>query len=742
MRNLLVLTLFFATQSSGLVNAQSNYYPYPLGIRTAGMGGAAAAFGQDSAITWVNPAGLAFGSKTSIALTANALLSNSLFIEKYSAFDESLVSELNYPEDESRFDLQGSGLHTFPSSFAYMTPISDDGSHMFALSLHSPISQEQSSFSRVLFDPVPGLNVFKIDEETTSYHRYEFGPSYAFRVGDKFRFGASAFLQYTQGLRITKYELANYDLTVPDISFGPTQTRDRFLHVALDFVAGVQLGPFGGFSLGAAIHAPSQRLYGSFRRDSRQYQGSGSMASGVTAGIRNLYVNSDTYTNVMPMWLTVGLGYEKSRVFAIALDVNHYSAVEKYAYLDAEIEETRLVHGQESSTMILDGLFEEERNSVTNFNFGVEWFLNTRAALRFGVFTDFNNSLGLPAESERQLADRGRIVFDRYGASIGLGYSSSNTQFQLGGIYRRSVGTAIGLDLPSGALPDRPLQGNMFMLVFSGEMDPGVIGQTLQSAVIEEISQAEGAEVPHLRSSTEAQSPSPATSQASADYGASKNAVTEAFNTQPMRLQDVSVHVKPSATEKQVAQSVVVAPRPKNAGLNPASAEATRVDKAPLPKPLISIPANAASPSAAETSTLQAAQPTESRTVAGLKVMVLAQKQARESNAKALFDKLLQSLNGELTVSRWESGQKIRPNAGPEAIAKGCQTQDVDYTLVLNVTKKGWKFTGHAQLVECSSGKIVMDYRSDYFKPEIEAQDRGDRIAKTTLRKLSELLQL
>ena len=77
---------------------------------------------------------------------------------------------------------------------------------------------------------------------------------------------------------------------------------------------------------------------------------------------------------------------------------------------------------------------------------------------------------------------------------------------------------------------------------------------------------------------------------------------------------------------------------------------------------------------------------------------------------------------------------------GEGPAAKAGLELGADYSLAVTVTKSGWKFTATALLVDCRTGAVVMNFRSDYFDPKKEPIDRAQRIATKTLEKIRMLL--
>jgi hypothetical protein len=77
----------------------------------------------------------------------------------------------------------------------------------------------------------------------------------------------------------------------------------------------------------------------------------------------------------------------------------------------------------------------------------------------------------------------------------------------------------------------------------------------------------------------------------------------------------------------------------------------------------------------------------------------------------------------------------------PVNTALACRTIGADYVLRVQVSKTGWLYTAQAFLVGCKTSDVQMDFRSGYYKPDVEAEDRGARIGQKTVEKLKILLR-
>jgi hypothetical protein len=73
----------------------------------------------------------------------------------------------------------------------------------------------------------------------------------------------------------------------------------------------------------------------------------------------------------------------------------------------------------------------------------------------------------------------------------------------------------------------------------------------------------------------------------------------------------------------------------------------------------------------------------------------------------------------------------------PEGYAAAGRAVGASFVLIIDLSRAGYLYTAHAQLVSTTSAAISMDFRSGYYRPAIEAADRGARIARKTVAKIS-----
>ena len=478
---------------------QGNYQPYVLGLRTAGMGGAATAFGQDSAMSWVNPAGIARAGRDTLSLSASAYMIQQMSVNEFWSLSQDFQLQEGVTAEAGRGEVRSNKVSVFPSSVAYIFQLDDAANHMLAVSAMVPYraSFDKRSNINLQLGTVRWINEYQ-EIKTLTY--YEIGPTYAARFG-KFTVGLSAFFRYVP-MELDQYtENMLFSTMLGEAVFSPQIGHARGNAYEMDFVAGAQAGPFwGGFYAGLTVHSPSVHLGGSLRFENFGYFAGRDVDTGegdFSVSFSTLGKNSIEIRT--PLWFSLGLGYEKPGSFAISADVSYhipYSYTSQSGTQEYTVISSKPVEGSENQhveTRVEKFDTQDKHQGVINANLGVEVYLSPRLVLRAGGFTDFS-STDIPSKSERTKYDTGFYEVDRYGATLGIAYAGDSSRFQLAFMYLGGLGNIVGWQLTSRqsgddsglAFPTRELASNTYMLVFSGEIDTGVILEKAKNAALEE----------------------------------------------------------------------------------------------------------------------------------------------------------------------------------------------------------------------------------------------------------------
>ena len=489
------LSVVFVLSFSGLARAQYTYQPYVLGLRTAGMGGAAAAFGHDSAMGWLNPAGFARLDQGHLSLSANVGMVEQVRVDRYFSVSEPLAGKLGISTSEARTGFNSSEVTVFPNSIAYVLPIGDEDKHFLAFSVLVPYQRNRNIASNITWD-FAGTKMRARETTTVRDIQYEIGPSYAGRFG-KVAVGISALARFFQADKETNLSQHSWSAQLRAMSMSTTTAKGRGRLLGLDAVAGIQLGPYSGLSFGLAAHAPSVSISGSYSHSSEGLYSYVQEGVDGEATLDAREFETDNFTMKTPAWFTFGIGYEKEESFALAADVSYYLPVSEYSMVKGDEEILSLDTTRSAFTLLYDSSLDVKRQleSTFNVNVGVEVFLSERLILRAGYFSDFTPAKEFPESYERSFQDMGSIRVDRHGGTFGLGYKGRSTEFQLSFMFLGGVGDLIGWEIwehPQDPnlfmhlFPERDIAFNTFMIVFSGDISAGSIVDSVKDAVREE----------------------------------------------------------------------------------------------------------------------------------------------------------------------------------------------------------------------------------------------------------------
>lgn len=128
----------------------------------------------------------------------------------------------------------------------------------------------------------------------------------------------------------------------------------------------------------------------------------------------------------------------------------------------------------------------------------------------------------------------------------------------------------------------------------------------------------------------------------------------------------------------------------------------------------------------------------------GLKLVVHLDASARTGRTAlgaSLAEYLRRSLGGLVDSKALKKAQsrlrlKSKARSTPKGLAAAGRVAGAAYVLSVSIERIGWKYRATANLVNTQTAEVQMDFRSEYYKPQLEAGDRGVRIAKTTVGKL------
>jgi hypothetical protein len=448
-------TLAFAGALTCTEAAQAQ--TFPLGGRTAQMGGAATASGRDSAMPYLNPAGLAGLPKDLFALSANIYGVSQFRITPF--FIKQFSAPTVIDEDTQR----GQSVYQLPSSIMYLAKVSDPEArvrHKLAISLIIPASTKVT-VSGTYRARQPSLFGAASDSRFFSYDftDYNLGATYALAVGDRLRFGATLFGRYTASQTAEQATRSSYSFSGAiqsgKTNASATETTTRSVWGKLGLQAGLseELWLGAGFSTPSFLHSGTSRTTSSF--ESRVLDVS-THQDAITEGASE---------DRLPWSINLGLSYERLRSFGLSVDVTHTSGLDE----GARFRGVTHTYSTRTNELIRDIYQRSEGTTrykpVTNVAIGAEVWTSSWMALRLGGFTSLN-ALDDPNPAVDQVYYG---TANTFGITGGLGLYIGPTETSLGVTYQRSQGKILVEDNSfspptPNALADYSINTVLFML--------------------------------------------------------------------------------------------------------------------------------------------------------------------------------------------------------------------------------------------------------------------------------------
>lgn len=442
-----------------------NFRDVPLGGRTATMGGAGTAFGNDSAMPYLNPAGLAGLPLDVFALSANVYVSS-----KRSVPGIVHPNGLGFRNEMTSESISASDLYQLPGSVMYLFNFNQPTDRVrvvAAMSLIIP-STEQSNTTGAYHASLPQIagGVGETVSVSSSSTDYYVGPSVAVQVGKSLRVGLSAYALHT----VSRLAFQRGLLYFESNGAATAEAKDVYSesHDGYSFVPilGAQYNPMSNLWIGAGVAAPSVRIRGTRELAyDFQYRQSG-------GGYRATATQTASSQSERPLRVNVGVGWEKPKSFALAGDVHWYAARK-----DAIGYQGVATFTEQRTGDVLRQYGKSTRDTVDftstiDVSIGGEVWIASSAAVRLGAFTNMASAVfdADPATAKPLSSTR-----DRYGATLGLGLTMGSFDTTLGGLYQRGKGKLVAADYTSGAGVDpqgknaiTDFTENVFMLMFSG----------------------------------------------------------------------------------------------------------------------------------------------------------------------------------------------------------------------------------------------------------------------------------
>jgi len=347
----------------------SRYRTYVPGIRAAGMGGVAGAFGTGLDATANNPATLADAEGDSISVSANIY-----------GLQHRQVSSAFIPDD----DISSSATISIPSTFGGVLRLSD------RLVLAFSIIQPETETVRDLSAKSNGdhLYTLRVDDDTTWA-----GPSIAYLLDDHWSLGASLFGVY----RSTAY---SYSIFASEANYTASQsfTGDSFEGLA---VVGARYVTDDDWYFGASLQTPTLHLY-----DSGKF-------AGYFTDEPSAYDSDVEGENRIPARLILGAGRQVAKSYAFGLDLIFHPSM-------SYEQEVYHINGHRAASRI-------SRDAVLDFSLGGEYYITKKYPIRAGIYSAFASTRDITDDAEEATED-----VDVYGATLSIGRETDTTAVTIG----------------------------------------------------------------------------------------------------------------------------------------------------------------------------------------------------------------------------------------------------------------------------------------------------------------------
>ena len=449
---------------SNLAQAQ-NYRELPLGGRTATMGGAATAAGNDSAMPYLNPAGVAGIPGDIFAISATAYSYTRRSFKNY-FYPNGTDPTWGYKLEHENFST--TSIFELPSSVMYMNHLSGKDApikHFVGFSLVIPsvrrLSIVASASGRLENLSGEAVQTSALTVDSTSYN---FGPSYAVSLGERLRFGATLYAVYVRSVSSFARSDA-FSLVSGSSSINQTVQNAQVAEaLALAPTLGAQLRLASKVWAGVGVAVPSLRVGGRLRQSGEVV----GMREDSTTGVPQSDAQTSTldadYLRGDPLRINVGLAYEDRKRVSIAGDVIYFAPREI-----AELSGVQRSEQRRSGEVTrrfgrrVDRVAQNE--GIVDFSLGAEVAMSPLVAIRAGAFSDLAATPKLSGTGD----DETRLRLDRYGGTLGLGLTLGSFDTTLGAVLVRGDGDYGVLDaVVDGAVVPIHTTETTGMLILSG----------------------------------------------------------------------------------------------------------------------------------------------------------------------------------------------------------------------------------------------------------------------------------
>jgi hypothetical protein len=463
-----LLACVFGSVLTFSTSAHAQAQNVPIGGRTATMGGAGVAAGNDSATPYLNPAGEAGLPGDVLAVSATVYSYETR--RAPGIFHPNGFASVLGPANVGTDHLSSSATGELPSSVMYFKELPRLAPEVFqrlGVALVIPYAEHvelvgnmAATFPNTASSVKQSLGV---SATTTDYY---LGPTYAVAFGDRLRLGASLDALYVAENRAINYGLDTFAGSGSLPSGQRTQYAESGWSLGVVPILGAQLRVVSHLWLGATVAAPSMHLEGA---DTVGLQSSGNAVSPTTfqttAYSQTIAVNDASYSSDRPMRISAGVAYDDRSSWSAALDGSLYLARAGAIQANGAQSGTSTQTGDVSRQYTQP--YAESWDLVQSYGLsaGGEVVVNPLVALRGGVFYDSSN-LPAGAGGNRLYAFR----FDRVGGTLGVGLTVGSFDTTAGAVYSHGTGSVVAQDPSQSSLPlvFTSASSDTFMVALSG----------------------------------------------------------------------------------------------------------------------------------------------------------------------------------------------------------------------------------------------------------------------------------
>jgi long-chain fatty acid transport protein len=384
----LILILFF---SHSLWAAFGNYNSILVGEQAAGMGGAYTALSEDSsALSWYNPAGLAFLKGQSFSAAVGI----------YKKFDTHYGGEQDFTK--ASLQVNQGFFRALPSSTGSIIRIKDFmQEYTFAFSIIVP---EYDTFKGDVNNSEGDISSLTLTDESLWV-----GGSISKKTDDDQSFGLS--LYYT-ARSLTKSVTDKTTISATDQLL--YSEEKAFTQNSLVLILGYQYRFAENWSLGASFRSPSMHI-----------AGAGSYYETLidTAGTTDYVINLPDLKSKtkIPRKYALGLSWRPNPSLLVSSDLSIFTP-ESYSDLEGTDRFEYIEHIQ-----------------VINVALGAEYALNNWLKFRVGGFTNFSSH---PNPDPQKVKGQGDRV-DQLGFAANAALRSGRIQYTFGGYYTGGWGRSV-----------------------------------------------------------------------------------------------------------------------------------------------------------------------------------------------------------------------------------------------------------------------------------------------------------